>query len=618
MNLCSRVKKNRPIPAEEWRKFHADLLREISPEKITREAFLSLNLCGPFDLFCVGKNAVQMCEGLKTSEVAISRAIVISNASLEKDLEVEQRIAKVPQQSDFVPSNSQSSSEPSLKQECGSGGHLTALTSAFISAFNANQPCNVSFSPKTIFLKGSHPIPDNNSFRAGEKALKWLKKPEFSKEKFNQSTSEFPSERIHGNLTDGIVVPFAKSGHSLFSRKFGGVPSSLEVVSAQLLPGDGNISDTLVVCISGGSSAILAYPRFGISKKEKELVHSSLISSGLRIHKINTVRRHLSKIKGGGLFKVASKHYSRIFVLALSDVSGNSFSDIGSGPFSADPTTFEEAFEIARKVEDFPELPLAFLKEGVLGKHFETLKIADLSKRPKELLFEQIIADSNFTKEVAKKLLFDDPATAIDLDLTGQIDTFFETIVSSFRNLGNAVASVVSNGSSTQAPRADELQGEVLKNVSGGTLDERKPPPISSKEIRKIQPVYAQTLQTFTRDRWILGCGECEIKIPKGTKVGKGGRASHLVVNLALKLFESGKKFDVAVIATDGNDGNSNLGGGFLSNEDLEKIGIEKARASINCFDSASFLKKIDRHFSTDLRSANGSNFADLLILRIR
>ena len=100
--------------------------------------------------------------------------------------------------------------------------------------------------------------------------------------------------------------------------------------------------DDLVLClVSGGGSALLALPAPGITLDEKQAVNRALLASGADIGAMNTVRKHLSAIKGGRL--AAAAFPAETVSLLISDVPGDDPSVIASGPTVADPTTFAEA-----------------------------------------------------------------------------------------------------------------------------------------------------------------------------------------------------------------------------------------------------------------------------------
>lgn len=107
-------------------------------------------------------------------------------------------------------------------------------------------------------------------------------------------------------------------------------------------------ADDLVLClISGGGSALLPLPAGDLTLEDKQAIHRALLASGATISEMNTVRRHLSAIKGGRL--AAAFHPARMLTLLLSDVPGDDPVDIASGPTVADPTTCADALDIARR-----------------------------------------------------------------------------------------------------------------------------------------------------------------------------------------------------------------------------------------------------------------------------
>ncbi len=99
--------------------------------------------------------------------------------------------------------------------------------------------------------------------------------------------------------------------------------------------------DQLVALISGGGSALLALPAPGLTLADKQAVTRALLRSGAAIGEINTVRKHLSAIKGGRLAAAAAP--ARVVTLAISDVPGDDPGVIASGPTVPDPTSFADA-----------------------------------------------------------------------------------------------------------------------------------------------------------------------------------------------------------------------------------------------------------------------------------
>ena len=110
----------------------------------------------------------------------------------------------------------------------------------------------------------------------------------------------------------------------------------------------GLTDDDLVLClISGGGSALLALPAEGVTLEDKQAMNKALLASGATISEMNTVRKHLSAIKGGRL--AAAAYPAKIVALMISDVPGDDASIIASGPTVPDPSTNEDALGIIEK-----------------------------------------------------------------------------------------------------------------------------------------------------------------------------------------------------------------------------------------------------------------------------
>jgi glycerate 2-kinase len=135
--------------------------------------------------------------------------------------------------------------------------------------------------------------------------------------------------------------------------------------------------DDLVLClISGGGSALMPCPVDGVSLQDKQTVTRLLLNSGAEIDEINTVRKHLSQVKGGRL----GAHFSPATVVSLivSDVVGNDVSAIASGPTVPDPSTFSQAFCVLEKHHLLAKIPAAIiehLQKGCRGLVEETPKV---------------------------------------------------------------------------------------------------------------------------------------------------------------------------------------------------------------------------------------------------
>ena len=126
----------------------------------------------------------------------------------------------------------------------------------------------------------------------------------------------------------------------------------------------GLTEDDLVLClISGGGSSLLPLPIEGLTLAHKQDVNRALLKSGATIGEMNTVRRHLSAIKGGRL--AAACHPARVLTLLISDVPGDDPIDIASGPTAPDPTTCDDALAIVRRYAiELPEAVREVLDSG--------------------------------------------------------------------------------------------------------------------------------------------------------------------------------------------------------------------------------------------------------------
>ncbi len=136
---------------------------------------------------------------------------------------------------------------------------------------------------------------------------------------------------------------------------------------------------TLVIClISGGGSALMPAPSEGISLPEKQATTLLLLECGANIVELNAVRKHLSRVKGGGLARAA--YPATVVSLMLSDVIGDPMDVIASGPTVPDTSTFKACMETFQKYEVSNRLPGAVRKRfeaGVSGEIPETPKSGD-------------------------------------------------------------------------------------------------------------------------------------------------------------------------------------------------------------------------------------------------
>ncbi len=137
-------------------------------------------------------------------------------------------------------------------------------------------------------------------------------------------------------------------------------------------------NDLLICCISGGASALLGDVAASISLDDLQQLSSLLLQCGADIHEINTVRKHISTLKGGRL--VPQVNGAQVVSLIISDVPGDALSVIGSGLTVPDNSTFMDAFKVLRKYDLIDDCPLPitrYIIEGIRGQVPETPKPGD-------------------------------------------------------------------------------------------------------------------------------------------------------------------------------------------------------------------------------------------------
>ncbi len=187
-------------------------------------------------------------------------------------------------------------------------------------------------------------------------------------------------EEILGEIIgDGIII--TKYGYVSPLKKIRQIEAGHPVPDQQGLEGTKEIEtllrntsprDLVLVLISGGGSSLLVSPAPGISLEEKQQVTQLLLSSGATIQEMNTVRKHLSAIKGGHLARLAAP--TQVITLILSDVIGDDISSIASGPTAPDDTSFREALDILSSYGLTGKVPLRVLEHlqrgarGTLGE----------------------------------------------------------------------------------------------------------------------------------------------------------------------------------------------------------------------------------------------------------
>jgi glycerate 2-kinase len=191
------------------------------------------------------------------------------------------------------------------------------------------------------------------------------------------------ARRFRGSLASGVVagthldvglppaLDWVRAGHPL-------PDSASETAGRRALQVAREAGETpLVVLLSGGASALLAVPAEDLTLETKRDVTARLLRAGADIHATNTVRKHLSGLKGG---RLAACRPGPTLTLAISDVVGNDLSVIGSGPTVADGSTFADALAVLDRFGGRPAYPaaaVALIERGTKGLVPETPKRDD-------------------------------------------------------------------------------------------------------------------------------------------------------------------------------------------------------------------------------------------------
>lgn len=188
-------------------------------------------------------------------------------------------------------------------------------------------------------------------------------------------------DRIAGGMLvvkDGHGLPLKKiriqeASHPVPDER--GVAGTLEIL--KLLDGAGE-HDLVICLISGGGSALLIAPSEGISLADKQATTKNLLACGATIHEINTIRKHLSRAKGGQLARAA--HPAKVLSLILSDVVGDDLDVIGSGPTVPDRSSFQDTMDLFKRYDIWDRIPNSVherVSQGVKGTLPETPKPGD-------------------------------------------------------------------------------------------------------------------------------------------------------------------------------------------------------------------------------------------------
>ena len=268
-------------------------------------------------------------------------------------------------------------------------------------------------------------------------------------------------------------------------------------------------SDLICFCLTGGASSLLVQPVPGVSLEDKLAVNRLLLACGAEIHQINTVRKHLSQLKGGNLARRAAP--ATLVSCILSDVIGDDLSTIGSGPTVPDPSTFADAWKVLETydlLESIPESVKTHLAQGCRGAIAETPK-------PQDQIFSHV---HNF--------------------LIGSNSLALEAAASAAQQLGFTpqIVSEPVSGDTTQAARA-----------------------------------FAQQIKSYLSGDRIPTCllagGETTVQV---AGQGKGGRNQEFALVVAEEL-QNEAGWALLSAGTDGIDGPTDAAGAFVDGQSIHR-----------------------------------------------
>lgn len=210
--------------------------------------------------------------------------------------------------------------------------------------------------------------------------------------------------------------------------------------------------DTLsILLISGGGSAMLCSPPEGISLEDVRELNSLLIESGRNIKEINTVRKHVSQVKGG---KLCTFLRGDVITLIISDVVGNDISSIASGPTSPDEYSFLDAFIILEEnglMDKVPETIKNHINRGIMEEMEDTLKTIP------DRVHNFILGDNLMALDGIKKYLEDEGMNVLILTSRNE-----GTAVETARSYTAIAKEVQDSGNPISVPAAIVAGGEMI------------------------------------------------------------------------------------------------------------------------------------------------------------
>ncbi len=229
---------------------------------------------------------------------------------------------------------------------------------------------------------------------------------------------------------------------------------------------DDTDEETLVIGLfSGGGSALLTLPADGITLDDKISTTDALLKCGASIQEINTIRKHISKVKGGRLMEKA--YPASFLALILSDVVGDKLDVIASGPTVPDPTTYADCIDLIRRYSlenEIPKTVIDFLEKGKVGVIPETPKPGDklFEKASNHIIGNNYLALKAAEKEARKRGYNTLILTSVLEGDTTECARFHTAIAKEIVKSGNPVARpacILSGGETTVIIRGNGKGG---------------------------------------------------------------------------------------------------------------------------------------------------------------
>lgn len=318
--------------------------------------------------------------------------------------------------------------------------------------------------------------------------------------------------------------------------------------------------DDLVLClISGGGSALLTLPAEGITLGDLQDLTDQLLRSGATIHEMNCVRKHLSRIKGGHLARMA--HPATVIALILSDVVGNALDVIASGPTVPDPTTFAEAWAVLERydlVRDLQPSIRARLQAGMAGDVPETPK-------PGDPVFQNV----------------------------------FNTVIASNETAAHAAVAKARERGYNAMLLSTYVEGEARHVAS---------------VLAAVGKECAHSGSPLSPPACLVAGGETTVTV---AGQGTGGRNQELALAAAIAL-DGWPQVAVATLATDGGDGLTHAAGAFATGETARRaraLGMSP-RAHLANNDSHPFFQRLDDLIITGPTGTNVNDLTFVFVLK--